>query len=282
MRVIERCIECEPDAVYRFYPMTDWHVGPIFCDEELLRADVAKIKADPYALWANLGDAADFINRKDKRFRESNLSPWLYGVDDIAAKQVERVIAIADPIADQCLAWCKGNHEDEILCNSEHDVYSELVSHFTKPGRKLRLGYAGWVVLRWQWGKKAGKKGSGAHARVWTTKLYLNHGAGGGALAGGDALMLERLGLWYDFDVACIGHRHAVRVIPTTHWGPSPQANRIVCQSRYAALCGSYLRGFDEDVATESYAERKSLPSRAVGGLHFEFRPGEQKISVIV
>jgi hypothetical protein len=279
MQIIERVIERERiDDTYRLYHLTDLHLGNAFCDEQQIERVVAEIRNDPLALWTGGGDYADFINRKDKRHRESNLARWLHGKDDIAKIQIERLEALLSPIAHKCLALCKGNHEDSILTYSERDVYASLVDVMTRPGRRIRLGFGGYVVIRWRHGTDNRKSARD----VWTTTLWLHHCAGGGMLAGSDALTLERLPIWYDFDLAILGHRHRKMVLPLKRTRPSPTAQRIEKPTLYAAFGGSYMELFDEQLETETYAERKMLPPRATGGVVFEFRPAERRIQAIV
>jgi len=278
MKVIERVILRERRAdTFRVYFLTDWHVGTVFCDEDKLRSDIQAIANDPKAYFIGGGDFGEFINRSDKRHRESNLAPWLYGEDDIAKRQVERIVELMQPIKHKCLALVKGNHEDAIVEKYERDVYSAIVDEVTQPDKPVRLGYGGFLVIRWRYMDR--EKGAGD---VWTTVGFIHHGAGGGLLPGGHALTLGRLPTWYNFDFALLGHRHVRQVVTNEQWQPSPRANKIVCRRQVMAFGGSYMKGFDEKLDTEGYAERKMLPPRGTGSIILEFRPAEREIRVLV
>jgi len=269
LKVIRHNVPYEPGEEFTLHFLTDLHVGSAFCDESLLDSDVNKIVKNPKALWIGGGDYGDFINRSDKRHRESEIAPWIHGVDDVVGIQEKYILDKLSPIKDKCLGLAKGNHEDDILDRYERDVYGSLVNAFTAESRKVRLGVGGFVVVCWQTLNKT----------RWTTTIFVHHGSGGGLLPGGHALTLGRLPTWYDFDVALLGHRHVKQWVPNLITMPNVRATGLDKREQHMLFGGTYL---DTAVEGEPYSERKLLPPKGVGGIQIKFYPSSKEIRCIV
>lgn len=270
MDVLERVIEYHHNSdVVRIYFLTDWHLGSIYCDERRLQEDIERVASDSLAWWIGGGDLCDFIQRRDPRHVESTLAPWLWGVDDVVQAQIERACKIIEPVREKCLALVKGNHEDLILTRWERDVYQRLVERVTVPGRPVRLGYGGFLVLRLR-----------LRHFTWTCVGFIHHGAGGGLLPGGHALTLGRLPMWYDADFYLLGHRHVRQVLINTQWRPSPRAQEILFRRQVMAFGGCYLKGYDKKVKTEPYTDKQMLPPKETGGVVLELRPARRELNV--
>ncbi len=278
MNLIERIVSLKKrDDAFRIYHLTDWHLGSAFCDEKLLREDIERVASDENGFWIGGGDYADFINRSDKRHRESTLAKWLWGKDDLVEAQINRIIEYMQPIRDKCLGLVNGNHEDTILHRYERDVYQAIVERATSNGAHVRLGYKGFIVIRWRYGEREHR----APRDVWSTNIFVHHGHGGGILEGGDALMLGRVAKWYDCDVAFIGHRHRQAHVMNVHIGPSARAKEIVEMKQLSILSPGYLKSFGRGNA-EMYAEKLLSGARPRGCSVVEFVPSERKLKLIV
>jgi hypothetical protein len=278
MKVIHRTIQREGrDGVYRVWCLSDWHIGSVFCDETRLRKDIQRIADDPYAFWVGGGDYGEFINRSDKRHRESNLADWLHGEDDIASLQCAKIAQLVQPIAGKCLALAKGNHEDAILEKYERDVYQNLVD-CVKSDFPICLGYGGFLVLRWEFRDRITDTGGPRDA--WETTGFIHHGNGGGFTMGGAALSLERLPQSYDLDFALLGHKHLRLAVPNEQW--IARGAKVICRRQIMCYGGTYLAPFDAKLDTENYAERRMLKPRAVGCVVLEFRPATREIKAIL
>lgn len=263
MYIIHRVIDVPGrSATVRITPLADIHAGTIFCDEALVREWVKRIAEDEFHFWIGMGDYAEFINRKEWRHRASHEAKWLHGRDDIARLQVEWLADTLAPIRHKCLGLIRGNHEDSMVRHYERDVYYDLVQAIkTDPNDRLALGTEGFlrVTLR----------RSGRSAQAFD--FYLHHGYGGGKLLGADALELGRLATSFDFDVALMGHRHRLVVIPgEVRVGLSASGRlRLVRKDMRAALCGSFRNEVLEGVEC-GYARRKGYPPKRTGPLTIE------------
>lgn len=260
---------------WRLYPLGDVHLGNAGCDEAQFRAAVRAIEQDDQALWVGMGDYADFINVSDPRFSSDSLASWVKmpHLADLAGAQAERFLDIVAPIAGKCLGLIEGNHERSIQKHYERSIYSEVVSGVKAragfdAGHNLAFGYSGWLVMRYY--RSEDKQ------RCSVVKVNMHHGAGGGRLAGGKALNMQRW-LWtHDADLVIFGHSHnsAAQVEAVE----SVSGERVVQTRRIGIYSGTFLDG-------AHYAEEKAYLPMAVTQSVVVLRPGaadsRDRISVI-
>ena len=257
-------------------PLYDLHVGNAACDEVLLRQIVKKIQSEKNHYWIGGGDMADYINRKDRRHRETALASWLHGVDDLARMQRDRVISILEPIKDKCLGLLRGNHESDFLRYYEVDIYASMVDRLRIDHKtKIMLGIQGFIILRMMRKSKGAKTAKGDS---WPIRIYCHHGYGGGRLEGGHALTLGRMFKDYDCDIGLMGHRHVKQVLPRTQTSVT-RSGRIFDRYQVGAFCGSFLKSYSED---EVYAEERGLPALPLGPIRLRLWPTQRRIEVTV
>lgn len=258
---------------FTIVPVGDIHIGAAACDEELLRATVARIASDPLARWIGMGDYCDFINRSDPRFTSASLAKWMTVADmgDIVAAQRDRFLNIIKPIAGKCLALIEGNHEAAIAKHYERNVYSEIVTATKRAGGfkdddRLALGYTGWLDLRFHRGR--GKRDT------TTVRFNLHHGFGGGRLAGGKALNMQRW-LWtHDADVVLFGHTHNMSIQSEVMEAITTDGT-VIHRKRLGAICGSYLKPGAMGVTT--YNEIRGYLPQGTDGIEIVVRPNIDK-----
>lgn len=275
MRAIIRTIEHKHRGDYiDITPLYDMHIGNAACDELLLRQTVRKITEEENHYWIGGGDAADFINRKDKRHRETSVASWLHGIEDIARMSRDRVISILEPIKNKCLGLICGNHEMSFLRRYEVDIYASMVDRLRPDHKtKIMLGTQGFIILRLRRTLK-----SGAKSTSWPVRIYCHHGYGGGRLEGGHALALGRIFKDYDCDIGLMGHRHVKQVLPRVQVAVT-RDGRVFDRYQVGAFCGSFLKSYTEDGI---YVEEKGLPAQPLGPIKLRLWPTERKIEVTV
>jgi hypothetical protein len=196
---------------------------------------------------------------------------------DLARAQRDRFLSIVKPIAPKCLALLEGNHETAIARHYERSIYSEIVTGVREAAgwpdtSKLALGYTGWLRLVFRRTK------DDADRRGGTSRLNikLHHGHGGGKLAGGKALNLERM-LWTnDADLILVGHTHI------TGWQQAAVEEldgngHVRHRTRYGVHCGTFLRSTNPDGAP-TYNEIAGYLPLTVGGVEIVLRPGAEEI----
>lgn len=274
MRAIVREIDYGSRSDYvDIVPFFDVHLGNAACDESLLKRTVRKVGDDPNCFWIGGGDLGDFINRKDKRHRETAIASWLHGIDDIATTTKNRIVDTFKPIKNKCLGLLRGNHEATILKHHEVDIYAALldglrIDHKTP----LMLGWQGFIVL------KLRRLSNGQRGSTWTVKIYAHHGYGGGRLEGGHALTLGRIFKDFDCDIALMGHRHVRQVLSRVQVGVT-RNGKVENRYQVGAMCGSFLKSYSED---EVYPEEKGLPAQPLGSIRVRLWPDKKKIEVTV
>lgn len=271
MRVVKREFKgVMRSDVFRVLPIGDVHIGSAACDEKLFRAVVKRIQADPSCYWIGMGDYAEFINTRDKRFEPEVLADWIEVADlvDLGRAQRDRFLDIVLPIAGKCLALVEGNHEVSIKRFSERAIYSEIVSAIKGRAKRpadelLGVDFSGWLRMTF-----ARANDNRAKARFdWR----LHHGNVGGRLAGAKALAMQRW-LWsHQCDIALFGHSHNTFIQPEAVQ-VLDQAGRVGIKTRRGAYTGTFHSSFNED-GPPVYSERKAYLPLPVGGVEIELRP---------
>ena len=223
-------------------PIGDMHVGNASADahEKKLRALVERLAAMEHGYTLLMGDMAEYIGLKDKRFDPKSIAPWirLSDLTDIAAVQSDRVIDILMPLIekDRILGVIKGNHESSLERWQERDISYDLAKRIKEMGGKqprLLLGMSGWVVLKFH--REKGKRAGTA-----VVKIFAHHGFVGGRLAGAKALNMQRL-LWnHGADIVYMGHDHTARVQPEAIEEVDNGGN-VVTRIRYGCSTGNWL-----------------------------------------
>jgi predicted phosphodiesterase len=237
MRITERrWAATDVSTTYTVRVLSDIHLGVRACDEALLQRAVDEIRRTPHMYWVGLGDVCDFVGRSDKkRFRASALAPWIgvADIDDIAAAQVRKAVEVLGPIADKCLLFLMGNHEEAIAKYQDNDVYGAMRRGLEAQGMAegVATGYAGMLRLVWDF-----------NSRVNTLNVLGHHGYGGGALLGGKALRLARyMADNPDADVVLMGHVHsALHTIQTVN--RITRLGTLAQRNRHGVICGTFLR----------------------------------------
>lgn len=286
MQIIEHTIPYSSRSdEFTIHAIADIHHGAKASDTPRLERRLAEIDADPLALWVDLGDNCDNIGWHDPRFDFGALPRWLVEAhmdnpklglaqlqrDDLAAR-----INRYDTLGDKLLGAVEGNHEAAIRRHQEIDVYLTLLEKIKPDASKhLALGMSGFLVLRF---RRTLANSSGS---TWTVVMYLHHGWGGGDLAGGVNLKLERLMDRYEADIYLLGHHHKV----TTHTNTAPLRVNSALQveqppDKVGAVCGTYLRGVIQDADT--YSEAKAYrPPPASADIMLKIRPDKHEIDLV-
>lgn len=264
---------------FYLYILTDIHSGIKPCREDKLARVVSEIASSPLNYWLDLGDRCDFINRSDPRFSPEILADWLTinDLSDLAKAQSNHYLNLIKPIARQCLGLVEGNHEAMIRKYFERDIYRETICGVKELGKfpsehKLEFGYSGWLILNFYQDKER-------RNAVSKIKIFVHHGHGGGQLAGGPALVLERVLLRHDCDLALLGHNHRTFPLALTVEEVDNGYN-MRGKIRQGAFCGTFFDGIGYD----TYATTKGYPALPVGYIKIILRPhseAHQRIEVI-
>lgn len=247
---------------FSLWNLADPHIGHRATHEKELRATVATIKADPFALWAGSGDYCEYIGVGDHRFDGAELAPWIKTSDlaNIAWVQSDYVIAILEPIADKCLGLIGGNHGLKIHRYQQFDPLGYIAGKLGVPN----LGYdGGWVYLTF--------KRQGGSVRAY--KLCLLHGWGGGRTAGAKKNKLRDGLMAFNADILFMGHHHVRDRLAMLAWDCTARGNTTT--TRIAVHGGGYLGG-------AGYALRAGYPPSEVGSVCVNITPDKDIIECIL
>lgn len=274
MRVVNRNF---PEAVegraqeWQLYLTGDWHLGTVHADRKALRETVREIERNPNARWVGMGDYADLVTFRDKRFdaRVLDSDIWQKCGQNIAAYQdyvKADVWGFMAPIADKCLGLLEGNHET-LAANRYH---LELMTWLTvkasaeKPMPDFAaLGSSACIRLKFCRG----------HHRL-VIPLFVSHGSGGAVTVGGKLNKLQSVMAWFpDAMIYACGHFHdeLVRSVPVFRVVESSRDPRIIACNKWVALVPSFMRTYHPEVS--GYGEARLYPPSKIGALRFDIRP---------
>ena len=264
-KLIKRDIVSFEGNEFKIYPISDTHIGALETDELRLKKLVKEIE-DENGWWIGVGDYCNFIGLSDPRFLSMELAEWIQiqHLNDLAKAQRDRFLDIINPIAHKCLALVEGNHERSVKKYYERDIYLDIVNKVKEAGNfaadyHLGVGYSGFLYLRFL--RPDGKTKD-------TYTIFLHHGFGGGKLAGGKALNLQRV-LWTnECDIAIMGHTHEAKIQPEAV--KTVRGNNIVIIPRLCIKCGTFMVEAD-------YAERVGALPLATAQVELILRPGTKQ-----
>ena len=261
MELASRRVKAPSDGhPLHLYPIGDIHLGAAACDIEDFRRTVARVRADPNALWIAMGDMADLILPSDPRWSMSGHDWKRLGfangkptVSNLAAEYRDLITRELDPIGDKCIGVLMGNHEQSFSRFYFIDIAGYLAARWSVP----MLGYTALIRLEIEIAR-----GPKAHHETWNVDVFAEHGATGGGTEGNKINSLQKRGMEFDAQIYLKGHVHAYGISHRTElsWGPKQMATR----DRIFMLTGTYLRGYHEGSVT--YGERKAYPPNELGG----------------
>lgn len=240
---------------FRYFPISDIHVGPDECDEGRLRELIQEIRNDPSALWSHGGDAGDLITPKDPRFEGRGINAR-YPANRIPDATIEHCVELFAPIADKCLFWGIGNHEFTIHKHYDRGIGAETAARLGIPERYI--GYRGFCGIRFRY-----DKGS-TSSTLW---IDYHHGWQGGRLYGAQLVEAERVLGHSPANIIVRGHSHK-RSAQVFQW-MVPSDKTIRFEKRVVAITGTFARsmqihkGVDPDrlslVEDDTWADRKGF-----------------------
>lgn len=248
------------------YPLGDIHAGTVFCAEESIRRQVEIIRRDPKAYWVGMGDYAEFITPKDKRWDGSSIAPWV-DRGDVARSQEKWVISLFKPIKNKCIGLLSGNHEESIRISFNQDVYR----HICDALEVERLGYSCMVRLIFNRGMET-QKG-------FSVDCHFEHGSGSAQTPGGVTQRLVRMFNDYIADVYAMGHVHRVKVENSSPLAIVGQRSlQIKAKPKAGAMTGCWFRTYEDNDGQPSYGEIKAYSPNVIGCPQFIFTPDKRRV----
>jgi len=269
---------------FRIWALADFHLGNAGCHEKLLTQHVEEIRTDPFSYWVGVGDYADYIGYRDRRFDPECIKSDMLISDLGRLGQVltARVAETLDPIRDKCLGLAFGNHEARYMKEAEQQgLHAWLCTELGVPN----LGYSFLMdvsFLRKNVPSKFGKVYAAApDARNTTStfRLYGHHGAGASATPSGKTRRLQLFMEQHIADAYVIGHVHGKHTLTLTQVGGNRACNELQDFNRMGIITGSYLKTYNEGTAA-GYGEKAGYSPAPLGAAVIGYAPDKRELSV--
>ena len=233
----------------------DFHIGNPAHDKKLLKRHLEQMPKN--ALIWFMGDMAEFIDWRDKRFEARSVDSYFWNeLDRLHIAYVEYVAELLWPLRDQIVCLHDGNHERKL-----HPTYQpgyelarklELLDHYAASAE---------AYTRVRFLHRAG-------GRVRSVMVNTHHGWQAGRMSGAKHNEMAKSLAWIGSDIVVRGHSHELFAEPSTVLvEPSKNMDHLIYRNRYVAHSGSYFQSRTGEGA--SYAERAQYPPMPLGHVRF-------------
>ena len=252
----------------KFYLFGDTHIGTIHCVEHEIKRKVNEIKNSENTYWLGMGDYAEFITPKDKRFDPSlkSIAEWVEP-DNLGHSQTKRLTELFTPIKHKCLGLLYGNHENSIRIYNHENVQQNLCDALGVDN----LGYSCFIRFHFQ--------------RENSTERHLitgafTHGSSGAITEGAKLMALMRWMKSMDADIYGYAHLHdyleksySRMVVVDTKGDTGKIKSKVVS----GVTTGSWFRTYTQGIQA-SYGEQKCYPPTEICCAMFTINPNTGEI----
>jgi hypothetical protein len=247
------------NSSFKLFCLGDIHAGTIHCVEDHVRKKIDEIKNTKNALWIGMGDYAEWITPKDKRFDPNlkSIAEWVEP-DNVAHCQTEWLTKLFEPIKNKCVGLLYGNHENSIRVYNHDNVIKNLCDNLGVDN----LGYSCFLRLFF---KRENSK------EVHLVKGAFTHGSSGAITEGAKLMALMRFMKSFDADI--YGYAHIHDYIPKSYTRLKvSDTGRIKNSAAIGCTTGAWFRTYtDGNIA--SYGEQKVYPPNELGCAMFVLNP---------
>jgi hypothetical protein len=263
-------IKYEPGDVFTLWLTSDWHRLNRGCDIPLLEKTWARIKQDPKALWAFIGDGWDCITTRDqKRWNSHTIDYDIVSpekLDSMTSEVVKDGVNILKnklPM-DRCVVFHEGNHERHLRQESTTDILSDMLERVGR--RDLYVPGNCTTTIAF-------------HHNKHKAEFVMNSGHGNQAaqlvstcIAG----MVNKMKFYGDIDLLVRGHSHQYFLQPVAKLDRKKKKDDFVDHVLYVCHSGSYLRTYGRDV--EGYGEVADYAPTVLGSPRLLLRPAGGRV----
>jgi len=271
-------------TVIRYWQLADLHIGNRGCAMQRLQADLNEIRDDPYAFWVGIGDLAEYISPKDKRFDPAVIDPRIFetpfGLGDIGAVLRDKLLELLDPIKHKCLGIGFGNHEAKYMKEENQlRLHQTLCDQLRVPDH----GYSAWFRVsfvhnnRYKQPRLFRNTPKPILGSSFTLDHYTHHGAGRATTPGGRLNRLLQFMNFVDAHLYSIGHVHDEVQKKAIRLTGNADGTEIVETVRLGVVTGSYLRTYNKG-SLPGYGEARGYPPSCLGAVKFEIKPWYRQV----
>jgi predicted phosphodiesterase len=268
--------------VFSIWNIADIHLGNKSCSKERVKADIERVRADPYSFWIGGGDFADYISPHDKRWAAGAIDGDIISVSDLGKlghKMYEEVKKLFDPIKHKCLGLAKGNHESKYMnVKEQSDLHGWLCTALGVPD----LHYSALMdlcFLRTAGCKTPTLSSSPAKHNTYTStpfRIALHHGFGSSTTPGGKLNTLIKFMQNVDADIYFMGHVHEQKGQRQVRLTADADCKHIRCKETVGVITGSYLKTYAS--GTTSYGEEKGYSPTPLGAARVQINPETREV----
>jgi len=259
---------------YSLWGIGDAHLLNRACLVSKLDENIARIAADPHALWVGIGDLADLISFQDTRFdplvtTESSFKANMKRLGPMAVNLLDEKFW---PIACKCFGLSIGNHEFKFELRYEQSIIGTLLDKWNaRLGGKQVIPYLGYSALRDLIFVKS--------KREQRFRICTHHGAGYARTKGGKLNRLLRFMTDFDADIFLMGHVHAATDDTVVRIGANDDCTELTHTTRTGVICGTYLKTYSQGITT--YGERALYEPTVLGSPRITIVPETKEIGVV-
>lgn len=274
----------KPDAEFKIFAVADQHFTNRAVSWDVIHRDIALIKNDPYAIWLEVGDYADWhlpshpyfdAEAFDQGFPVNQLTKYAAYVSGI-------ITDLYLPIAPKCLGWAYGNHDHNyFIRHNQIDVHEAICEKLDVPN----LRYAGWMYVYFIQDDEAPVKPQMTFSLQPPKKydaairIYAFHGKGAASTPGGKMNALrDVVNTVVNSDLIVTAHLHEQLMKPFMRISPDENCCKPVAYTTMALITGTYLRNYQPDHT--SYGEKKAYPVTTLGATLARYKPSDNSMVV--
>lgn len=199
MQVVKKKLSADYDEI-EILPLSDWHIGDIFCDMKLIKSQIDYILNHDNAYCVLNGDLAN--NATKTSISDS------YAEKFTPDEQLDIIVNLLKPIKEKILAITAGNHEKRTYKKEGIDLTRliakelDLLDCYSKSGVFIFLNFG-----------RNKSHGSDKYTVQQNYRIYLTHGSGGGRKEGAKAIRLADMAAIVDADVYIHSHTHLPMIL---------------------------------------------------------------------
>ena len=225
---------------FNLYPIGDWHLGSLQCNEDFVKQTIQEIKNDEDGWWVGMGDLMEnaIVGSLSDVYTQ-NIPP---------KEQMEYIVDLLKPIKEKGLFLIAGNHE-----RRTHRMVGLIPEQFIS--MELGIPYKGFSCLAVFEVKSKTPHGF---------ECYFHHNYGGGWTTGAKVNKADSLRkIVPTADAIFSGHFHITSRIPVVWYGAGRK--KIIKYIGYDYITGSSLEW------DKSYAEEKGKPAASCEFIRVRF-----------
>lgn len=258
------------DSIFKVYALGDIHAGTIHCVEGDIKRKVGEIAKARNTYWIGMGDYAEFITPRDKRFdpNQRAIADWCQP-DNVAYTQTKWIKDLFNPIRKKCIGLIYGNHEESMRVFNHDNVHQNICDELEVDN----LGFSCFVRFFFR-----RENSSESHL----VKGAFTHGRSFAITEGAKMTALIRWMKAMEADMYGYGHVHDYMPKSLSQMSITDSSRgtpKIKSKVSIGATTGSWFRTYTQGIIA-SYGEQKCYPPTEICCAVFTINPATGLVDV--